>query len=726
MANYRPLQSSFTSGAFSPRLEGRVDIQRYANAVKTMQNFVALPYGGADRRPGTRYVAEVKTSAKKTRLLPFEYSDSDAYIIEVGDLYFRFYRNEAQIVSGTPVEVVTPYVEADLFEIAYAQSADVFYIVHKNYTVRKLTRTSHTAWTLAEVDFRDGPYLDERTDITITPSAASGNGITLTASAALFESGHVGAYFRLKHGSTWGYAKVTAVGSSTSATADVKSNFGATTASVAFREGAWSTKRGFPRAITFFEERLLFGGTKDNPQTFWGSKTNSFEDMTPGTTDDDPVSYTIGSDKVNVIRWMKGSRVLLIGTLGGEFRVRGASDAPMTPTNIDVRPETTYGSSTVPPVRVGNVVLFATRSGRKVRELTFNFDADAYVAPDLSILAEHLLRSTKSTDKKIVDMDFQQEEDPMLWAVRADGELLGMTYERNQDVVGWHEHITDGSFESVAVIPHPDGDREQVWVVVKRTINSATRRYIELFDDKDGYYNKVYVDSMLAYDGTQATTLTLSAVSGTSVTATAGSSVFAAGDVGKEIRAGTGRALITAFTSGTVVTVNVKNAFASTSIAASGWGIAPFTFTGLSHLEGKSVQLLGDGAVYPTATVSSGSVTVDISALKMEIGLKYTSTLETLRAEVQQQGGTAQGLLKRWIQVIVRVLESMGGKVGDRVLPTRSAADLMDAAPSLVSDDIELTATPGWDREGRIKIVQDQPLPMHVTSLTGTLAVSPR
>lgn len=659
-----PIQTNFTAGELSPRLQGRVDVSKYFNGLSTCRNFIVFAHGGVRRRPGLHFVAEVKDSARKVRLIPFEFSDQQAYIIEAGHQYFRFYKDSGRIEDppGAPVEIATPYTEDQLADLRWAQSADVLYIVHPSFNVRKLTRTSHTAWTLSEVVFVDGPYLEPNTNtsLTITPSGTTGT-ITLTASSALFEAGHVGSLWRIKVGTNWGYVQITAVTNSTTATATVKTQLGGTTATADWREGAWSTKRGFPRAVTFHEQRLWFLATNHKPQTAWGSVVNDFENMADSKTDGSvldthAVTFTIAANKINVGRWvMSTDRALLVGTLGSEHEVKGDTNKGITPTTVRVTGGSTKGSNKVQPVYVDGATLFVQRSGRKVRELRYSFDDDALRTANITLLAEHLLPSAATS---AVDMALQNEPDPILWVIRADGVLLGMTYDRAQDVVGWHRHDTDGSFESLAVIPHPDLDRDQVWFVVRRVVNGQTRRYIEYFDDKGNpvaEYEQLNTDSALTYDSTPAS-----------------------------------------------------------------------TFSGLSHLEGKTVKIVGDGAVYPDAVVTSGQVTLNgPAASKVEIGLGYTSELETLRPEVQLPGGgTSQGRLKRWAEVVVRLHETLGLLVFGERIPFRSTADPMGSPPPLFSGDRRKTNL-GWDRDGRITIEQDQPLPASVMVIAGILDVSP-
>ena len=231
MPRVTPNLVSFSAGEVSPQLFGRIDIQKYASGCHTLENFICRVHGGAQRRPGSYYVCGAKYNNKVTRLIPFEYSITQAYIIEAGDLYFRFFREYGRIEStpGTPVEIVTTYPEAALRKIMYAQDQDTLYLACDGYKPRKLTRLSHTSWTIADHVFVDGPYLSENADSTfaLSPSANTGAGITLVASKDLFYSGHVDAFFRLCYGTTaaWGYCKITAVTDTKHATATVIRDF---------------------------------------------------------------------------------------------------------------------------------------------------------------------------------------------------------------------------------------------------------------------------------------------------------------------------------------------------------------------------------------------------------------------------------------------------------------------------------------------------------------------
>jgi len=238
-------------------------------------------------------------------------------------------------------------------------------------------------------------------------------------------------------------------------------------------EGAWSDVRGYPRAVTLHEQRLCFGGTTHQPQTVWGSVTGDFENFQRGTLDTDSFAYTLGATEFNAILWFVSQGRLLIGTTAGEWSMwSGDQGLPITPSAVKVDQQSAFGSKVgVPALLVNDLVLFVQRQGRKVRELSFSYEKDGYVAPDLTLLSEHV------TKGGIVQFAYQAQASAILWAVTGEGVLIGMTYEREQNVFGWHRHPTDGFVESVATIYGTNDD--EVWMVVRRTVGGATVRYVE-------------------------------------------------------------------------------------------------------------------------------------------------------------------------------------------------------------------------------------------------------
>lgn len=717
MSTYH-VQTNFTAGELSPLLDLRFDFNKYANGVKALENYIVLPQGGVRRRPGTRFVKEAKDSSRAVRLIPFEFSTEQAYILEFGHHYIRFYMNAGQILfdNGLPVELESNYNEADLFQIKFAQSADVLYLVHPNYPPMRLSRFSHTHWMLKEVSFIDGPYIEQNKfpDKTLTSSlnaeqpnnvisaiADNGSGsIRVTATSHGFSTGHrvyienvtgapeangvwevtvidantfdlggstfastsgpgglatrltnltasghqpfseahVGSLWRIPNGGGWGYVKIKQYVSSTSVWAYIHSAVDTDPRSN-WREGSWSGQRGYPGAISFFEQRLMFGGSRFQPQTIWGSATEDYEDMTPGTNDDDAVSYTLASNQVNIIKWLSSSDDLLIGTVGGEFVMFGGNDSPLTPSNVTVRRKSTYGSLDTSPIAISNAALFIQRAGRKVREFALNENRQ-YQAPDITLFAEHI------TDPSLVQMDYQQEPDSIIWLVRSDGVLLSVTYLPAQEVVAFSRHITQGSFESVAVIPHPNGTSDQVWVVVRREINGATKRYIEYLDPD------LYIDSGIAYQGEPALAL-----------------------------------------------------------------------SGADHLNGEMVTLnCNCAAAFPEVEVVGGQIILPVVASAILVGLPYIPRIVTNKPEVKLQNGTSQGRLKRWVEVNIRVLDTLGLTVNGDEVPFRDTNVPMNEAPELFTGDVRVS-NGGWDRDGEIEIRQDQPLPSTILGLFGLLDV---
>jgi len=757
-----PIINSFAGGEISPHLDARSDIQWYHSSCRRLENMIPRAQGGALRRGGTRYVAEIKNSASRAALIPFEFSTAQTYIIEAGDLYFRFYKDKGQILSsGSPYEVASPYALAELFDsdgrlrLKYTQSADVLYLVHPNYAPRKLSRTGHTAWTLSVIDFVDGPYLDENTTATTLVASAGSGTVTVTATAttglndnAGFKSTDVGRLLRLKNGANWSWLKITAFSDATHVTALVKGGTAPTSGTAAWQIGLWSDTKGWPACVMFFEERLMFGGAAVLPNRWDGSKSGDFENFTPGGDDDNAVAFTIASDQVNAIRWLAPANKLILGTLGAEFAAGGSGSADaITPSSVTVRLQTRHGVADMMPALVGsNAILFVQRQGRKLREIAFSFEADGYVSEDMTVRAEHLTRGG------LIQLAWQQEPFGILWAVRADGRLLGFTYLRSQQVTAWHQHpLADGgAAEAVASIP--GGGDDQLWLIARRTVGGQTKRYIEILEaplaDHADPVEAFYIDAGLTFDGKVDATLTPGSgadVNGqTDVSFTAGSAVFAPDDIGREIRyrvvadAGAnppvtgieGRAVITHYTSPTVVTGTIRGVFPpGVTIAAQAWRLSVLQVTGLGHLEGKTVQIVTDGAVHPPRSVVSGAVTLDYPATIVHAGLGYTASLLPVRFEGGSAEGTAQGKKKRISKVTLRLHRTLGCRVGRDAehlddLPFRDYGGLMDTPPPLFTGDKDVTFRGNYDTAGDVLIVQDQPLPLAVLAAMPVLHTS--
>jgi len=314
-----------------------------------------------------------------------------------------------------------------------------------------------------------------------------------------------------------GHAEITAFTDARNVTATVKEDdggisvlphntVGSSNATTKWSLGAFGGDQGFPRAIAFYEERLYFAGTSARPQSIFGSVSADFENHTPGTNDDDAINITIASDKVNVINHLLPARFLQILTTSSEFTLSGGTGSePVTPTNVNVLRETTFGSSSIRPVRAGNSTILIQKGGERVKEITFDLDTDGLLGVDLTILAEHVASGG------LTDMVWQQEPELILWFVHANGTLIGLTYDRANGAVGWHQHPLgdSGVVESITAIP--SGTEDQVYVSVKRTINSATVRhicYLKPIDFGSDIEDAFFVDSGLTYAGSDTTSIT--------------------------------------------------------------------------------------------------------------------------------------------------------------------------------------------------------------------------
>lgn len=508
------------------------------------------------------------------------------------------------LLSDEALEIGSPWGEDDLQGLKFAQSADVMYCVAGGtIPIYRLERYGHQRWSLEEVLLTDGPYLDENTtSTTLTPGAASGFGITVTASAVTgindgqgFLTTDVGRNIRIKNGANWAWGVIVGHTSATVVTVDRKGATAFTTSAVTtWNLGEFSGTTGYPSVVSFVQQRLGFAATTLEPQKFYLSQSAGIEDFTPddltGTVEaDDAITYRLAAEDVNTIVWMSYRRKLALGTIGGEWSVE-SQDAILTPTDISAIPQTTFGSSeTVPAIKARNRQLFIQRTGRKLLEFGYNFSDDAYASLDLTVLNDRVLQTG------VRELAYGAEPDSVLWCLREDGVLAALTYLPDQEVIGWSRHIVGGSLgsgdavvESICSIPGTNGagqvkdstGRTEVWMIVKRTINGVTKRYIEVFEKlyngaEDAQEDAYYSDSLVTYDSTSTSTI-----------------------------------------------------------------------TGLNHLEGETVKVWADGALQTDKTVASGSITLDRAASVVQVGLPYTHKWKSLQLAFGARAGTAQGKSK--------------------------------------------------------------------------------
>ena len=438
MARTRIQKTNFTAGEIAPELLGRADLRAYENGAAKLRNVFVQPTGGLRRRPGLRYLA---TLPGPGRLVAFEFNTEQAYVLAFTDELMTVFRDGVEVAS-----VAAPWSEAALDRIVWVQSADTLLVVHPDVEPRRITRTSDTDWTIDTWSYVTASgrmhqphhkFADD--DVTLTPSATTG-AITVTASADHFGANHVGTRFRIagKEIEIIGYTSATQV------TADVKETLDGTSATAAWSEQSFSAVHGWPRSVTFHQDRLVIGGSRDLPNRLWLSKSADLYNFDLGEgLDDEAIEFAILSDQVNAITAVFSGRHLQVFTSGAEWMVTGD---PLTPETVQINRQTRIGSPlgrSVPPRDVDGATLFVQRDGRGLREFLFADVEQAYQANDLATLARHLLSG-------VVDQDC----DPvnrLMHLVDADGSIATVTVFRAEQVTAWSRQETDGAFLALCV-----------------------------------------------------------------------------------------------------------------------------------------------------------------------------------------------------------------------------------------------------------------------------------
>lgn len=469
MVKLKNIQTNFTAGEVSRTLLGRSDLRAYANGALALRNLFIFPTGGVTRRAGLGYI---DTVPGKGRLLPFEFNTQQTYLICLTDMQIDIYLDGLKVAT-----VVSPWAEADIQNLVWTQSADTLLVVHPDYAPRKLVRQSNENWTLSGIDFYTDEnnvihqpfYKFEAPALTIQPSSKTGT-VTLSASADVFVAGHVGTRFRVQGKQV----QIESVTSATVATATVIEELINLEASIDWEEQSFSPVRGYPVSVSFHQDRLVFGGSRDLPNRLWLSKSGDLLNFDLGEgLDDEAIEFSILSDQVNSIRAVFSGRHLQIFTSGGEWMVTGD---PLTPETVQLNRQTRVGSVSdyfIPPVDVDGATLFVARNKREIREFLYTDLEQAYQATDLALLSRHIIEDP-------VDQDFDQRR-RLLFLVRADGKFATLTVYRAEKVAAWTLHETDGLVSSVSVV----GD--DVYVLVER--NGTTM--IEQFEEG------LYLDSAL-------------------------------------------------------------------------------------------------------------------------------------------------------------------------------------------------------------------------------------
>jgi len=530
MPNVRLAQNAFVGGEIAPEMWGRIDDAKYQSGLAKCLNFIVRPQGSVENRPGFAFVREVKDSTKKTRLIPFTYSTDQTMVIELGAGYCRFHTQGATLLddSGDPYEITNPYAEADLFDIHYVQSADVLTLVHPGYAPRELRRLGATNWTLTSIAFTPSISAPGKPTVTTAglttakytyyyvvtaiadddvsesiPSAAGSiasnlfeTGCTITISWSAVSGAARYNIYKLQ-GGVYGYI------GQTTGTSIVDDNIAPDLSKAPpIYETVFNAAGDYPGAVSYFEQRRCFAGTINKPQNIWMTRagTESAMSYSLPVRDDDRISLRVAAREANTIRHIVPLTQLLLLTSSAEWCVTSINSDAVTPTSISVRPQSYVGASNVQPVIINNTLIYGAARGGHVQEMAYNWQASGFVVGDLCVRAPHLFDTFS-----ILDMGYAKAPQPIVWFVSSTGKLLGLTYLPAQQVGAWHQHDTDGAFESCTVVA--EGDEDVLYAIVQRTINGSDVRYVERLasrqftDQADAFF----VDCGATYSGDPAT-----------------------------------------------------------------------------------------------------------------------------------------------------------------------------------------------------------------------------
>lgn len=737
MPNVRTLHRSFNGGELTPEFFGQITDGKFDSGLALCSNFIVLPHGPVHNRAGFAYVNATKYSGSKTcRLIPFTYSTTQTMVLEFGAGYIRFHTQGATLLlSSTPTawvtahayaigdlvsqggtnyycttahtsgtfstdlaagkwyaltgmiyEIPTSYAEADLFNIHYVQSADVLTLVHPNYPPAELRRYGATNWQMTTISF----VSDIASPTGVTATATSGTGTTtykyvvtavgpdgldeslasssascvnnLSAANATNTVGWTAVsgavrYNIYKQANSALYGYIGQADGTTFVDNNITSDISKTPP---IASNPFSGTGNYPAAVSYFEQRRCFAGTTNKPQNIWMTRSGTESNMTYSlpTRDDDSIAFRVAAREANTIQHIVPLTSLVLLTNSAEWRVTPVNSGALTPSSISVTPQSYIGSANVQPQIINNTMIYPAARGGHIRELAYNWQANGYITGDLSLRAPHLFNGMT-----IQDMAYSKAPYPIVWFVSSDGTLLGLTYVPEQQVGAWHQHTTfQGTFESVTTVT--ENNYDAVYVVVKRTINGNTVRYVERMDSRLflNQANPNLADAFFVDSGYT-------------------------------------------FTSGTPVT----------------------TITGLTWLEGMTVNILADGAVMPQQVVSGGTIHLQNSASTVQIGLPITADIQTLPWAAQVDAALGQGRYKNVNKVWLRVYQSSGIFVG----PTsgslteakQRSTEPYGSPPALKSDEILIMVTPSWNDSGQVWVRQSDPLPLTIVSMSMEVSV---
>ena len=747
MTTVNSTQPSFSSGIISTELFSRIDFSKLQSGLKQCENFEIRPAGGATFRAGTKFVSETKGQTDPVALIPFILSRDSGYCLEFGENYIRVYKDgEPVLNNGSRVEIVTTYTEAELKELKYAQENNKMYIVHKNHCPAILTCNSDTSWSLTNMVFE--PSVSTITSVSIAKETAKdpntvvdydgwqyavsvedkdgkegmatksnvitsdidllNQNITLTIATPIsMNAGDSILIYRIFRGEFFLIYRLPYVsGTSTYTFKDIGFQQDTTRA---IKESFTSfSNSNYPAAVGFWNQRLIFANTPSNPNTIYGSRVGVYDDFTNTVLNnqDEAFELTLNSSTSDFITDVVTMDDLIIMTQSKIWRIVGTS-----PMNMQAYIESYSGSSGLRPFVYKKSILYVDSSKNTVSNFIYSYELNGYTGQNLDVLCRDLLDGYSINDVSFRDTPFG-----VLYVVRNDGMLLGLTYLKEENVYAWHQHKTDGSFENVCCIDKSLTD--SVYVVVNRN----GKKYIEVFEKQidvnegidDSWHldcatkrlptNQVYAwenESSLIY------TKTGSPLPGTPVW------VDPLGAI-----------------SGYVNNVSIEDN--SIKYGSKWYKRNPEEDTldvtnhvdGLNRFIGKKVSVVADGNEYSDLTVSNiGRVALPIYASTILVGLPYEGYLEPIPVDINfKESGTTVGVNRRITKATIRYNRSRGlwfGSSKDKLYQVKTYTNSNFGEPIPLETNILNTDIPDtYKTETSFVIAQKSPFPAFIQSIT--------
>lgn len=772
------LKQDFSGGEVSPKVSGRSDLPLYKSVMEWIQNFIALPQGPATYRAGFSYVHHTRLNQFAV-FIPFQFNDTQAYLIEATNLKFRFYKQDGIITeSAKTITGITQTSPAQVTSAAHGYSnGDEVFI----NDVAGMTQINGRSYIVAGAATNTYELHDE-----------FGNLINSSSFTAYSSGGASSRVYEITTPYTEADLKRLAY-SQNADTMYIVSRFYAPRKLVRTTDTNWSLgtfartadpftgSAEWPGAVTFTSDgAIMYGGTIGHPETIWKSRGpgsggfSRFDDFTTGSLATDATTFTLAPihGKVDSIRWLSNTdKFIVAGTFGSVRRIYGATEEkPITPTDINARSVNAYGAAPIKPVANGPQMLYVQRSTNIVRAIEYDYQIDGYQSLDKNLVSDHIL------SPGVVQIANQSGNPEILWCVRTDGVLIGLTYNDKENKYGWHRHkVASGLVEWAETMPR-ETNQDILWTVTKRTINGNVVRHVEYMTDTPRYPEKlsfytgvdnkaadsrryenalyekqktaIHLDSSISYDGSAlGTALTSSITPGANATVfeasgvpfTASTATFTASMVGRQIWKkydsegnGGGRARIDSYTSSTQVSCTILSVFDDLSaIPAGDWFLTASTISGLHHLEGTEVTIVNDGALHPNKTVVNGAVSLDPgkAASTITIGLPYIGLLSSMSVDQGGQSGPALTKIKNMKSCHIKFNNSSGISFGtnpydiDKV-DFRTTGQVTGRPIPLFSGIKQQTYEDSSETEKHIFLIQNTPLPCTVVYVDGYVSTT--